>query len=496
MRVPVRGLFILLALAFAAPLFGDADPLAPWRPPDDRIYTVTSIRCETSGVFEHREHRNALFKAADLLHFTTRRHVVCREVLLREGVVYDPWLASETERNLRALEFIAFAEVKPEFQPDGTVDVLVRTRDKFSFELSAAGALVGGVSAGRGTLGEENAFGLGKQLEYSVERHDDGRERREVEYEDAQLLGSRWELEAKAATGTAGGGVEAVLFRPFRSRLDDWACVVEAVDDETDREFFDAGKLVYREPVLRAGLAAGFARAWGPRDARWRLNVAGRWADTDFAQDEAVGIRPADLPPSRDETKTELVAGPGFDGFGNYSKRVNLDSMDFVQDVPEGIDLGMRTGVSFRRIESGPLRHLVPLEADLTGSVAQGAHLSTFKVGFASHLDAGELTDYRVSAFYHHYWQRPESPWQTVAWSIAFDRAFDRNSAVGRYTLGEDSGLRGYDAREFSGTHRLRINAEQRVRTPVTVGGFRLGTVVFADSGLAWGPDRSLSARD
>ena len=51
-------------------------------------------------------------------------------------------------------------------------------------------------------------------------------------------------------------------------------------------------------------------------------------------------------------------------------------------------------------------------------------------------------------------------------------------------TLGEDNGLRGYPAREFSGSRRVRFNFEDRIDTGLEFRTVRLGLVPFFDT--AW----------
>jgi hemolysin activation/secretion protein len=55
-----------------------------------------------------------------------------------------------------------------------------------------------------------------------------------------------------------------------------------------------------------------------------------------------------------------------------------------------------------------------------------------------------------------------------------------------QFTLGENSGLRGYDARYFEGDRRLRINFEDRIFTPLELFTLHLGVVAFFEAGYAW----------
>ena len=54
-----------------------------------------------------------------------------------------------------------------------------------------------------------------------------------------------------------------------------------------------------------------------------------------------------------------------------------------------------------------------------------------------------------------------------------------------QFTLGEDSGLRGYDARQFEGRQRWRLNLESRYSPGWQLGFIDLGLVGFFDAGFA-----------
>ncbi|HKB14597.1 MAG TPA: POTRA domain-containing protein, partial [Planctomycetota bacterium] len=107
----------------------------PTSQPSIAEWRIGRIRIETRDVFGEAEAAaNLLYAAANLLHFTTREEVIAREAaaLVKEGDVYSPAKAEELERNLRRLGFIAEARVEAVFHPDGTVDLLVHTRDQFT----------------------------------------------------------------------------------------------------------------------------------------------------------------------------------------------------------------------------------------------------------------------------------------------------------------------------------------------------------------------------
>jgi outer membrane protein assembly factor BamA len=71
----------------------------------------------------------------------------------------------------------------------------------------------------------------------------------------------------------------------------------------------------------------------------------------------------------------------------------------------------------------------------------------------------------------------------TLALSLTYDEVFEGENLPVQLNLGEDSGLRGYPAREFAGRERYRLNLEDRFDTGLSSSSFDLGLVGFYDVG-------------
>ena len=73
----------------------------------------------------------------------------------------------------------------------------------------------------------------------------------------------------------------------------------------------------------------------------------------------------------------------------------------------------------------------------------------------------------------------------TLAARVDFATADRGTDLPAEFTLGESTGLRGYAARQFSGTNRLRLNFEDRIFTGWRIGAFDIGLLAFVDAGWA-----------
>ena len=92
----------------------------------------------------------------------------------------------------------------------------------------------------------------------------------------------------------------------------------------------------------------------------------------------------------------------------------------------------------------------------------------------------GEMLGRTLSSSLHVYNQSLNH--QTLAASLTYDSVFEGEDLPAQLTLGEDNGLRGYPAREFSGTRRVRLNLENRIDTGLDLLSLHLGLVTFFDS--------------
>ncbi len=105
---------------------------------------IDTIVVITHNVFSAEEARsNTLFRVANAIRFTTRTSVARRELLFKQGEVYDSANVAESERNLRALGIFRDAVIDSS-TVDGKLVVTVQTFDGWSTQLNLNGRFTGG----------------------------------------------------------------------------------------------------------------------------------------------------------------------------------------------------------------------------------------------------------------------------------------------------------------------------------------------------------------
>ena len=205
------------------------------RPPDRRNFpsdaelegagaTFGEIRIVNQNIFDLEDPKEdtALFRLANRLHITTREEVIRRQLLFGSGDRYSKRLMEESERLLRSARYLYDASIRPVAYHDGKVDVEVITRDVWTLNPGISFGRHGGKNTAGIEIEELNLLGRGQSISAS---HKSGIDRDEnlVEFKDANLAGSRINLQASYANNSDGSRHELLVDRPFYS-LDTAAC--------------------------------------------------------------------------------------------------------------------------------------------------------------------------------------------------------------------------------------------------------------------------------
>ncbi|MFQ3575599.1 MAG: hypothetical protein SNJ77_04095 [Cytophagales bacterium] len=158
------------------------------------------------------------------LHIKTLKPIAKMFCLLKEGDLFDPEKAKETERLLRDNEFIRDAKVHL-FPNDslGEIDLMVVIQDVWSFVIEADGDL----NQGRANISEKNLLGLGhfvsyrERYSYQVEKGLESlnQEAREFNYIIPNILNTFTSLNADYRSINQFESKSLSLNRPFFSPL-------------------------------------------------------------------------------------------------------------------------------------------------------------------------------------------------------------------------------------------------------------------------------------
>src|SRR6185369_9823686 len=249
MRRPLTfALFLGLCLSgagFAAPAAPAADGSTDSAGLEGAV--VGEIRVVNTSIFDPAKpgEDNRLFRLADRLHRTTRPEVISRQLTLRPGDRFTRAALEESERILRANDYLYDAHIRVIPSGDGIVDLEVETRDVWTLQGGISFNRAGEANTGSVHLEDNNFLGTGKELTL-LRVNDIDRTSNVVRFRDPDLLGSRTRLMLSYADNSDGGRRRFEVDRPFYSLDARWATGVQAMLDNRVEPFYELGRITQR----------------------------------------------------------------------------------------------------------------------------------------------------------------------------------------------------------------------------------------------------------
>jgi len=453
---------------------------------------LRELRFLREDVFTRKEaDDNGFFWLANALHAVTHESVLRREVWLTKGTPLDAATVDEVERNLRATPWLGAASAELLAVGDGEADLFVRTRDRLTLGGSASVSRVGGTMKLRAAVSEANLFGTGKRLAVNASSSGDDDEVL-VQWFDPQFLDSWYRLSVEAGATDDGPFGRFSLVRPYKHREDPWTYGIEARYDDRALTYYSRGESFAELPEQGQRIRGFAERAFGPRELRTGVGADVRWRRSDYADLRGDGAQLFRQPID----SNELLFGPvgRVDWAPRYDKRKAIDALDFVEDLKLGIEAELRIAAALRD-QSGDHQAALVFAPHLSAAAAPlGDTYVTLEATVDSRWRAGDAQGWRWSTAVHAF--QKSLPRQTLAASFTYQAVYEGRDAPVQLTLGEDNGLRGYPARELSGSRVARLNLEDRIATGLEVWSVRVGAVGFCDVGWVHGAREGLSMGD
>jgi hypothetical protein len=487
------------------------------RDTDDNRYTLTDIRVNRRDIFDAEVDGTAVrhvYRAIDALHVTTREKTILREIDLTPGQQLTRTEVAELERNLRALGIFASVSVRLVPLTDSSAELHINTHDRLSIVFGASGSFLGGIGELGFTVGERNVNGSGDRLLLSYSGTTDGQLRGAVAYDDIHFIDNEHAAAYSAGRTEEGRFYHFQFSRPFKTRAStlSWSVKAESVGNEID--YYENGVSVAQVPQqsesvilegYRRGIAGAIADQGFPRYLRYGAVL--RFDRKRF--EPTTGLQPDLVTAPLDNTKVFAGALLAVSRDSRFEKVRGVDAVRFTEDLSFGYSAEVLAGVN-RTNDSDDVSDTEPavfVDAQYAfGSVrprAVAEHAAsnwrvahTFgKVSFNgfSNLQSGNDRSWSAGVTLKLFNRSLRS--HTLASRISYVTSDRGDELPAQYTLGENNGLRGYAARQFSGSNRLRINLEDRIFTGWRLGALDLGALVFVDAGWAGDDTSQLSLR-
>lgn len=514
-RSLIRALILIVALAAARPagLMGQACTEGE----------ISFIFINSHPVFDTTNLGNErsfgwLFDFANWLHMETDEGFIGRELLFEVGDCYDPFLASESERIIRQLGFIARVDVFAVPQADGSVHVMVDTQDEWTLQVTVRARFDEGFEFNGLDVTEENVLGKGVSARgFYRER----REAREIggELQTARFFGTRWDAQLRAGETRIGPFFQQAFIYPFVGEVGRYA----ATQFYTRREDLFAYSLP--EGGEYTHVVSPFLRERGVFTVAGRLGEAGRLTtlglglsrdNLDFARfsegSEAVRNRdftnPEPAPPELSGPVSSQTQGISVTRLNftlgqrhlRFERRAGLDALRGVQDVPVGSEVTLTLGRSLGFLGTDSVTEDNDFFGGIRifGGLAPGRWVLAGSVAFeARQVFDGPREGWRdaVGEFdIFTYWQ-PEAAQRHTLFARLSGASGWSMTVPFQLTLGGASNLRGYGQDHAPGGRRLMASLEDRIYL-WSPGGrlFDLGLTAFLDAGSVWQGDTPFGA--
>lgn len=487
---PARRLAAARVLAFALATLAVASPVRAQGPDADSLEgrIVRRVDVDAREIFDPlpRGRLSRVYELGNRLHVRTRHSTIRAALVVRPG---ERWTAAkrlESERRLRALDFLlpdSVVAVPVPGSPD-SVDVRVATHDNWTTSPEVNLERGGGELFGSYALTERNLLGLGITVT-AVYREDPVGISRFVSVDDAAIAGTHWRGRFVAGNGDAGKTNTVELGLPFWSEDAPFSVSGGWTRDVSMTHLYQRGLLAARVPLREESAAV----RWGT-GRRAADGTVQRFVATYRAYDRRLGVSvlepgaPAEFAGGEEELRLRRLEGEATLWRPSFVTRRGVDFMDRVEDFDLGTIVVVGMGVAPRSLGSGAD------EGWLHGRLGGGAAAGVAGFGFASaELRTRVRSGLRETfAEFRARWVLQPRP--AIALVTAISGAAGRRMPRSfQLRAGALNGLRGFPVEEVAGTQLWRGNAEARWTAKrnllqlVTLGG-----AVFWDSARAYGP--------
>ncbi len=488
-----------------------AHPVSAQPAPTAKKFYVRNVIIEVGEIFENNP--GFPFSTANEAKTKTKESVIRREILLKEGDVFDTYLLKQSERNLRLQRFLRDIKVTPVFDGD-QVDIKIHARDAWTL-VPYLSYSTGAGQKNRGIgLYDSNLAGTATRLEGRYQEQY-SRQTYGLSFSDPQFLGTLKRFNAQFEDRSDGRITQAGLGLPFRSLMqrDSWSTdggtsniVGRLFEGGSERYIFrqkiDTFNALYTfagpglHPAERddpyTGIYKGqrilsqlYSVGWSYQSASFTQATLNDYNDLNLDPD-TVSNDPAQLPVNR------RFSGPllQYENIEPQFVTVNyIDRFDRVEDYNIGDQSLVNLLIAPRSL--GSIDNVAIISANRgAGWRINSSSFLRAEFGGSSRLykDHVENTLVRGEAKYY----------ATLGDWFIQDTFFGRHTFASQFfvdlgenldddrqlLLGADNALRGYEVNTFEGDKRMALNLEERAHVADDI--FQLislGTAVFLDVG-------------
>jgi hypothetical protein len=420
-------------------------------------------------------------KTGNKLHIKTRKHVVRNLLLIAENQVFDSLLVKESERLVRANNFVSDVSFYVENSSDNSnsVDIYIRVLDTWSIIPD------GSYNAGRATIGltEDNFIGFGHKFQNQFTWNTSNNA---YAYNTGYYIPNIRNTYISSALTyrmeeNRDYDISFKIDRPFFSSFARWGAGVY-LSQQFHKDFYEANDTLAGLQTVRfntmdywAGKATPIFRGNTEIDRTTNLITTVRYLRINFLEKP---IAVEDTQPVFADEALYLA------GFSISARRYVQDKFIFnfglTEDVPVGRIFGLTGGFQVRNNQKRPY---LGVRFSLGNYYTWGYLSSNFEYGTFYHASNFEQGAFSANVSYF------TNLIEVGKWRFRHFIKPQLTLGVNRFTndgltLNDGYGLTGFNSKGFSGTKRLLLTFQTQSYAPWDLVGFRFGPFLSLSLGM------------
>jgi len=452
---------------------------------------IGSVSIRQSSVFDEKipGESKPPYTWANAVHILTREKIIRRELLAGPGDPYDEYLIEQSERNLRAYDFVKDARIRERRRGD-RVDLEVAVQDAWTTDIAPSFKRSGGRTGWSLFLRERNLGGHGRALSMGYS-HGFERQGRSVVYSDPRVGGSRFSLGLEHTNFNDGFATVATVERPLYSLLTPYFLKASWRHFSLLHHVYELGQetALFQKETRQVEVLGGRSLAATNRRA---LRLALGFDGVGERFESSGTVSSGTLPPERQRSLPKVLLR--FTE-SDFVKEDYINQFERVEDFNLGLDLSVDLGYSSRRLGSTLDEWVAALTASRGLRFGPG-RFCIFKgnAAFRRSQAGTRQALHSLAANYYHKGFLAKRNTLVAHGEAAAGFLLDPESQL---LLGGSNGLRGYKVFAFSGNRSILVNAESRFHiVDDWLHLVSIGANVFWDAGFVWPAGAPIGPRD
>jgi hypothetical protein len=446
---------------------------------------IRHISFNNMPVFDENDpdENNRLYLSLNKLHINTRPNVVRAQLLFEEGETLNIKQIQESERILRRRPYLTDAYIVPERICANQVDLMVVTKDSWALEPQISVSRESEGTESSFAISDGNILGTGNSLTIGYEENTK-RNLISYDFSNPHVFNSQISTRLYYADTSDGRNTIVDISHPFYSLETPWAAGFHTEDVSQNEAIRHMDKEIneFRHQGMNNEVYFGLATDINSSfTQRWLVGITNE-EDNFFTTEETLQSIPSNRKAVYPWVEYQFLEN-------RYGVFKNLNQIQRPEDVALGHNLKFRVGYAGTQLDNpddvlryiGEYTYIIDFD---------NQHIveSSVKVDGRHHskLEGIDSTVWGLALGYH-YFQDDKRRWYL---GFRYDIGWDLLQYE-ELTVGDVSGLRGYPTDYQRGNERYVFTVERRYFSDLHIFNLaRVGAVVFADVGKAWGIDQ------